>query len=198
MVTVPRGANRFAEDRLTSSAACFASLKAVEGVPRVWLARSSKSTVAKKKDPMATTSRCFGSERDMVDELCELIAAGHGPWRRLELATEFGYGRGRTDVVAADVTGQVIAFEAKLGRWRDALQQAYRNKCFAHRSYVVLPPQAAHRAASFAFEFERRAVGLCCVTGGKLNVLIGAKRQAPLQRWLYQHAVIEVRASNGQ
>ncbi len=59
------------------------------------------------------------------------------PWGSVNTSSEFFYQRGKTDVVAVDEDGLVIAFEAKLTRWKKALQQAYRNTCFAHRSYVV-------------------------------------------------------------
>src|SRR2546427_5324293 len=36
-----------------------------------------------------------------------------------------------------------ISFEAKLKDWRYALDQAYRNTCFAHKSYVVVPEATA-------------------------------------------------------
>ena len=37
----------------------------------------------------------------------------------------------------------LMAFEAKLKDWRYGLDQAYRNTCFAHKSYVVVPEATA-------------------------------------------------------
>jgi len=85
-------------------------------------------------------------ERELVDDLCFAISSGV-PWGTLKLAREFGYGRGRADLIAVDPYGRVIAFEAKIAAWREALHQAYRNTCFADYSYVVLPKKSARTAA---------------------------------------------------
>lgn len=78
--------------------------------------------------------------------------------------TEFDYQAGRTDIVARTASGEIIAIEAKITRWRDALHQASRNRCFANRSYVLLSPWAAARAAAVDAEFARRRVGVCVLT----------------------------------
>lgn len=114
----------------------------------------------------------FASESQMVGVLIDLMAVGASPWNPARLATEFDYSGGRTDVIVLLEGGMVIALEAKLLRWREALQQAYRNTCFAHRSLVVLPWAAAERAAQHRAEFERRHVGLCAVMPDSVIVLI--------------------------
>jgi len=131
--------------------------------------------------------------RDFVDALIsgEDLAVLTSP----DVAQEFDYRAGRADVVSVSVTGEVVAFEAKLDRWRDALHQAYRNTSFAHRSYVVLPLAVAERAASFSAEFEQRRVGLCAIQHGVVTVLHEAPRHDPVQPWLTQLAIVHARAT---
>lgn len=131
----------------------------------------------------------FGTEQDLVTQLTAELLSESDPWRIEAHAVEFDYLRGRVDVIAISTEGEVVAFEAKLLRWKDALDQAYRNTCFAHRSYVVLPPKAAARAAQYSAEFERRGVGICSVDHGRLEVLLEARAAEPLQQVLSQRAV---------
>jgi hypothetical protein len=83
----------------------------------------------------------------------------------------------------------MIAFEAKLEKWRVALHQAYRNRCFAHRSYVVLPARAARAALRSSAEFTRRGVGLVVVTPDGLRCLVDAPLGTPWQMWLCETAI---------
>ena len=130
----------------------------------------------------------FATEAGLVDHFVLHLQAPQTPWGEpLRAGTEFYYSRGRADVVGVAVDGEVIAFEAKLSRWRDALHQAYRNTCFAHRSYVLLPEDAAQRAAASG-EFDRRGIGICYVSSDGVEVLQEAKRREPLQPWLTEAA----------
>jgi hypothetical protein len=126
----------------------------------------------------------FRTERALVDALVRQLRRVGNPWGRLRVHREFFYLRGRTDVVALMKDGTILAFEAKLSNWRKALHQAYRNSCFAHVSFVLLPEQAALSAHRYAAEFECRRVGLCYVSSRSLVVLQEAARMEPLQPWL--------------
>src|SRR5438132_13048016 len=96
----------------------------------------------------------FASEADLVGSFCEFLINGCSPLGRMRFVTEFNYRRGRTDVIAVGhhATSIVISFEAKLHRWREALQQASRNRCFAHQSYVVLPGRTWTSASKHSLE----------------------------------------------
>ncbi len=112
------------------------------------------------------------------------------PWGTVRVGEEFFYQRGRTDVIAVTKEGCVLDFEAKLTRWRDALHQAYRNTCFAHRSYVVLPESTAKLAAQYLSEFQKRSVGLCYITEScEVVVALEASSVTPLLPWLSEQAV---------
>lgn len=139
----------------------------------------------------------FTDENTLVNRFLQHVNTAGSPWIGMKIAKEFFYQRGRTDLVAISSGGQVIAFEAKLNRWRSALQQAYRNRCFADQSYVVLPEDVAEIAARHAGEFVRRGVGLCCVSKDGLDVLCGAKQEAPLQPWLRNEALAHVQVEGG-
>jgi hypothetical protein len=139
----------------------------------------------------------FKTERDLVH--C-FIAQLHS-WTGLkpvggepQVSSEFDYARGRTDVVALTNDGDIVAFEAKLTKWRSALQQAYRNTCFSDRSYVVLPMNIAKRAAEFELDFAVRHIGLCGVSEGRLLVIREAPRCEPTQPWLTRRAIEHIRA----
>ena len=97
---------------------------------------------------------------------------------------EFFYSRGKTDVVFVLDDGEVVAFEAKLSRWRSALDQAYRNTCFAHRSFVVLPWHTAQIAARAGGEFIRRRVGICAVRDREVSIIRHADPVEPVEPWL--------------
>jgi hypothetical protein len=142
------------------------------------------------------TRRLLVTEKALVDNFVAHVSTGCSPWTGLPFAREFEYQRGRADVVTTMVDGTVVAFEAKLTRWRDALQQAYRNRCFAHRSYVVLPMSAAGIAHQFLAEFQRRQVGLCYVGDEGVVVLVDSPCAEPLQPWLSSRAAAH--AENGR
>lgn len=140
------------------------------------------------------TISAFHTEETLVEVFVEYLDSGTSPWGPTDVAREFDYQRGRTDVVAVTAHGKVVAFEAKLERWREALHQAYRNRCFADSSFVVLPKEIAERALKYSAEFSRRGVGVCyvCATSGVV-ILHDAGEAEPLQPWLREVAAQRAR-----
>lgn len=69
---------------------------------------------------------------------------------------------------------KLIAFEAKLTRWRDALRQATAYRSFADKSYVVLSAPLATTAIKNAKEFRAEGVGLLVVKNGAIRTLISS------------------------
>ncbi len=134
----------------------------------------------------------FATEQMLVDTFVSLLEANRTPWGKVRFTREFDYSRGRTDVLAVSNADTVIAVEAKLKDWKCALHQAYRNTCFAHRSFVLLPKQMALTAFSFLVEFERRGVGLCYIDGAQLVVLQDSPYAPPLEPWLASEAISQV------
>ena len=55
----------------------------------------------------------------------------------------------------------MVAIEAKLCRWRDALRQAETYTQFADRVVVAMDLHGVPRASSAASLFRKRGIGLC-------------------------------------
>lgn len=136
----------------------------------------------------------YKAELNLVRQLVRQLRSSRSPWGRVQVAREFSYQRGRTDVVALMAGGHhLVAFEAKLSRWRDALHQAYRNTCFAHTSFVVLPRDTAAIAEKFGAEFQRRNIGLCYPDGERIVVVYRPEEQIPIEPWLSEQAAAAAR-----
>ena len=139
----------------------------------------------------------FDNEQALVASFIARLAANASPWGTVYAATEFYYQRGRTDVVACTEDDCVIAIEAKLEDWRTALHQAFRNRCFAHRSYVLLPKPIALRAHLYAAEFDRRQVGICYLDGTDIVLLHDVEGAEPLEPWLSLQAKWHIQSARG-
>lgn len=135
----------------------------------------------------------YNSELELQNELCRILQSVQKPGG-FQLTTEFNYARGKTDVVALDQDDNIFAFETKLTRWRDALQQAYRNTCYAHCSMVVVPENVAQHASMYSEEFRIRSVGLCYLLDGKIVVVLPAPHQHPILPWLSDDAISRIGA----
>jgi hypothetical protein len=131
----------------------------------------------------------FQLESQLVGKLEDILVDTDNPFSELAIAFEFDYQAGRVDVIATNTNGELFAFEAKLSRWRGAVNQAYRNTSFTHYSYVVLPMLVARNALKFRYEFERRGIGLCSVGLEGIVIEIPASRRTPLQPWLTNSAM---------
>ena len=140
----------------------------------------------------------FANEQALVTSFVSRLSADCSPWGTVQVATEFYYQRGRTDIIAYMTDESVIAVEAKLEDWRTALQQAFRNRCFAHRSYVLLPRIAALRAHRYAGEFDRRQVGICYLEGGDIVVLHPSMKSEPIEPWLSLRAKHHIEATRAR
>ncbi len=135
----------------------------------------------------------YDSERALVEAFSDALVGSTDPWGGLvDHAFEFFYQRGRADVVALSPHGGIVAFEAKLRDWREALHQAYRNTCFAHESYILLPRGVALRVLQWDVEFSRRGVGVCTLEGGEVKILYPARKADPLQPWLSEKAIAHI------
>jgi hypothetical protein len=138
-------------------------------------------------------------EHSLVREFVRRLRSSRSPWGKVQVAREFSYQRGRADVLALQDKGDhLIAFEAKLIRWRDALHQAYRNTCFAHTSFVLLPRRTAMIAERYEAEFRRRNIGLCYLEKDEVVVVHSPETQTPIEPWLLDQARAAARkSSNG-
>ncbi len=124
------------------------------------------------------------SEAEMTKTFCSLLESDESPWGRVRIIQEFDYRRGKTDVIAVDISGNVSAFELKVSRWMEAMHQAFRNGCYAHCTYVVLPEKTARRALKYRDDFARRTVGICALNGRSIKILLPAICNIPVLPWL--------------
>ena len=127
-------------------------------------------------------------EAKLVEDFKTFFENFKSPFNIVNSALEFNYLNGRADIVAKTEDGLLIAFEAKLGRWKIALHQAYRNSSFAHFSYVILPESSAQNALKYSYEFLKRGVGLYSVNSDGIKNEINAIKKEPLQPWLTDSA----------
>jgi hypothetical protein len=131
----------------------------------------------------------YSTEQALVEQFARCLGSGDTVWGRVNLMFEFDYVGGWADVLALCSDGHLVAFEAKLARWRDALHQAYRTRCFAHRSYVVLPLRTAMLAGRYEAEFRRRRVGLCAVSEQRgIELVFDTDVVMPFQPWIATRA----------
>ena len=135
----------------------------------------------------------YHSEQELVRAFLDNLAEGGGPWGQVRVTTEFEYSRGRVDVVAVTRGKEVIAIEAKLRKWRDGAQQAYRNRCFAHYSYLLLPETSANKLVLDSGQIERMQLGILVLAGKEVLVSRVAPRSQPIQPWLCDLAANSVR-----
>lgn len=123
----------------------------------------------------------YTRESTLLEDFMAIIAEpDQSPWGPLNVITEFHYSSGRTDIVGLNTDGDVIAFEGKLTKWWDAMHQAYRNTCFANRTYIVVPEETAYKAILSTSEFLKRSVGICYVCDGVITIIQEAPRVEPL------------------
>lgn len=75
-------------------------------------------------------------------------------------------------------TASIVAIEAKLRRWRDALAQALEYRKYADESYVLLPERAGSLASAHVQEFHDAGIGLWVASDTELTEVLPAARQS--------------------
>lgn len=131
----------------------------------------------------------YKSEASLVEEFMAQLSKENNPFNVNDFAVEFNYLNGRVDIVGTSNCGELLAFEAKLNKWKKALNQAFRNTSFSHYSYVLLPKLIADRVKKYSIEFKRRSVGLCSFQGSSIRIEISAQKSEPIQPWLTESAI---------
>ncbi len=122
-----------------------------------------------------------------ADDVRELLEGRLASWRLVRSRT-----RGLIEARAAWVqAAEVIAIEAKLTRWRDALEQATQYRRYADRAFVLLPEASAGIAARDARAFRAAGVGLLSYDARAVSCLIpGAKSK--VHSWHREYALSRV------
>jgi len=94
-----------------------------------------------------------------------------------------------------DVLPEIVAVEAKVHDWRGAIAQAARNRVLAHRTYIALPEQVAHRIAAVS-DLSTHGVGLLAVRGETVTEFKSSPRRRPLV-WSYYYGLVSTIARTG-
>jgi len=131
----------------------------------------------------------YSLESHLVNDFTDYIQNPRNLFSISNFAFEFDYRNGRVDVICQSGKGYLLSFEAKLYDWKKALNQAYRNTCFSHYSYVLLPKKMVPKVKNYYQEFRRRNVGLCSMNNQKAYIEIPASKRKPIQPWLTESAI---------
>lgn len=93
----------------------------------------------------------------------------------------------------------VIAIEAKLRRWADAVEQARSYQSFANRAFVALPAGVAERNAALAATCRKAGIGLLSVSATGVRVVLRGRYGSPRSRgwvWVVAKALADPPASS--
>lgn len=113
-------------------------------------------------------ARCPESEDRLRPLVRDLVRTG--------ALVEFASGAlGVAEEIAA-IEAEVVAVEAKLDRWGDALRQAISYKRFADKAIVAMDSAGAPREPEAWSEFAREGIGLCAVSSDSTEWLVPARR----------------------
>lgn len=98
---------------------------------------------------------------------------------------------GIADYLWASASGRLDAFEFKLTDWRRGATQAMRYRSYAHRSFLVMPPTGAVRAAQHLESFKSLEIGLWSFNPeqGKIVRLHTPEESTPLNLRAHEMAV---------
>lgn len=96
-----------------------------------------------------------------------------------------------------DILPEIVTIEAKVANWQKAIEQANRNRIFAHSSYVALPERVAHRVKTEEL-FRKLGIGLLSVNEHhEVDIVRRARRNQP-RVWAYYYYLASVVASHSK
>ncbi|TKJ43760.1 hypothetical protein CEE36_03475 [candidate division TA06 bacterium B3_TA06] len=89
-----------------------------------------------------------------------------------------------------------LAFEMKLRNWKRALVQAFRYRCFAHKSYVLLDRAHVDPARKQIEMFQKSNVGLLSIdTNGEIKIHCKPRYRKPYSQDL--ESALRLKVTNG-
>jgi hypothetical protein len=96
-----------------------------------------------------------------------------------------------------DILPEIVTIEAKVSNWQKAVEQANRNRIFAHSSFVALPERVAHRVKSEEI-FRKLGIGLLSVNEHhEVEMVRRARRNHP-RVWAYYYYLAALVASHSK
>jgi len=94
-----------------------------------------------------------------------------------------------------EILPEIITIEAKVANWQKATEQAYRNRIFAHRSYVALPERVAQRVGSEQV-FSKLDIGILSVDDNQEVSVLRRPRRSQPRVWTYYYQLASLVASH--
>lgn len=88
---------------------------------------------------------------------------------------------------------EIVTIEVKVSDWQRAVEQAARNRIFAHRSYVALPQRTAQRVRTEPL-FGRLGLGVIGVTDENTVEIIRKPRRTQPVVWTYYYKLASILA----
>lgn len=175
---------RFTLDREVGVGSCIADVVLMAS-PANAVAPTERLTV--KEAVVLSQLRRHGATRiDLLEKRCRVRrgALREGELRRIISRGIISVGKGGRIGLSDDSESsfRIVAIEAKLQRWRDALKQAVEYQRYADYSYVLLPAHYANEAVKNRTKFLKSGVGLWVFENDKLTRLLDA-RQAEDHCW---------------
>ena len=94
-----------------------------------------------------------------------------------------------------EILPDIVTIEVKVTNWRKAIDQAVRNRIFAHRSFIALPERLAHRVYTDEI-FKQFGIGVLSVTDdNQVSIVRRARRHQP-RVWAYYYHLASFVATN--
>jgi hypothetical protein len=88
---------------------------------------------------------------------------------------------------------EIVTIEIKVANWQRAIEQAARNRIFAHMSFVALPEKVAQRIRAEPI-LRKLGIGLISVTDNGTAIAIRKPRRKPPTVWTYYYQLASILA----
>lgn len=88
---------------------------------------------------------------------------------------------------------EIITIEVKISNWQKAIEQAARNRIFAHRSFVALPEKVAKRIRTESL-IRDLGIGLISVSEDSVAIVIRKPRRTRPTVWTYYYRLASILA----
>jgi hypothetical protein len=96
-----------------------------------------------------------------------------------------------------DILPEIVTVEAKVANWQKAVEQANRNRIFAHNSFIALPERVARRVKSEEI-FRKLGIGLLSVSEQQeVNIVRRARWNQP-RVWAYYYYLASLIANHSK
>lgn len=96
-----------------------------------------------------------------------------------------------------EILPEIATIEVKVTNWKRAVEQAARNRIFAHRSFVALPDQVARRVRSEPI-FKQLGIGLLSVVDANTVTILRRSRRGQPRVWMYYYEIASLVAKHSK